>query len=216
MRIRPPPVLAGLRSAGADGLKILDVRRLRSRQVSKISVCSEHRKEPGAKRRDPDCGSPFFGLLSFGEAKESRSPAAAMERLRDSAKNPGADPNARLRQAQPERFGVQRLRYLSPNGKGQDFDKLSPNGLGGAPLRQVQPERVGGAARRKWERNRKRAFWGSEHKFPEPAARPAGAALRCASLRSEIVIRPQKPFANSVRAGVRKPSRYSINSCLRT
>jgi hypothetical protein len=42
------PVLAGLSSAGGDGLKILDVRRLRSRQVSKISVRSEQRKVPVA------------------------------------------------------------------------------------------------------------------------------------------------------------------------
>ena len=46
--IRSPPVLAGLSSAGGDGLKILDVRRLRSRQVSKISVPFEQRKVPGA------------------------------------------------------------------------------------------------------------------------------------------------------------------------
>ena len=36
-------------------------------------------------------------------------------------------------------------------------------------------------------RNRERAFSGSERKFPEPAARPAGAPLRCAAkLRSCI------------------------------
>jgi ankyrin repeat protein len=63
------PVLAGLSSAGGDGLKILDVRRRRSRQVSKISVSSEQRKLPVAQRRDPDCGSPFFWVLFFGEAK---------------------------------------------------------------------------------------------------------------------------------------------------
>ena len=50
-------------------IKISDVRRLRSRQVSEISVRSEQRKLPGAQRRDPDCGSPFFWVLFFGEAK---------------------------------------------------------------------------------------------------------------------------------------------------
>ena len=85
MRIRTPPVLAGLRSAGADGLKILDVRRPRSGLVSKISVCPEHRKVPEAKRRDADCGSPFFGLPYFGEAKKGESPAAATERHRNFA-----------------------------------------------------------------------------------------------------------------------------------
>jgi hypothetical protein len=35
---------------------------------------SEHRKVPVAKRRDSDCGSPFFWLLFFGEAKKSDSP----------------------------------------------------------------------------------------------------------------------------------------------
>jgi hypothetical protein len=48
-------------------IKILDVRRLRSRLVSKISAPAEQRKE---SRSDPDFGSPFLCLLSFGEAKE--------------------------------------------------------------------------------------------------------------------------------------------------
>ena len=161
MRIRTPPVLAGLRSAGADGLKILDVRRLRSRQVSKISVYPEHRKvsywgqtpismprervAPAGRaigsansgsdpKNSPDCGSPFFGLPYFGEAKESESPAAATERPQDSSMSQQIE-------------------------KEQGFDRLSPNGD-----KQI----------------RKRAFSGSEHKFPEPSSRPAGAALRCA------------------------------------
>src|SRR4051812_38997191 len=37
----------------------------------------EHRRLPVAKRRDPDCGSLFLCLRSFGEAKESKSPAGA-------------------------------------------------------------------------------------------------------------------------------------------
>ncbi len=73
----PPPVLAGLRSAGGSGNKFLDVRRRRSRLVSKNSAAFEHRKLPEAKRRDPDCGSPFFSLGFFGEAKKSKSPAGA-------------------------------------------------------------------------------------------------------------------------------------------
>ena len=67
----PPPVLAGLEIFKRDGLKILDVRRRRSRLVSKISVSFEYFKEP---RSGPDCGSPFLCLLSFGEAKESELP----------------------------------------------------------------------------------------------------------------------------------------------
>ena len=148
MRIRAPPVLAGLRSAGADGLKILDVRRLRSRQVSKISVCSEHRKVPGAKRRDPDCGSPFFGLPYFGEAKKGESPAAATERHQDLAKNAVIESRKRLRLAQPER-------------------RETNSGSGVCGVRAQIP----------------RAF-GS----------PFGC---CASLRSEIVIRPRKPGCTS-------------------
>ena len=77
IRICFQPVLAGLRSAGGSGSKFLDVRRLRSRQVSKNSAAFEHRKLPEAKRRDPDCGSPFFSLGFFGEAKKSKSPAGA-------------------------------------------------------------------------------------------------------------------------------------------
>ncbi|TAJ67893.1 MAG: hypothetical protein EPO53_02165, partial [Variovorax sp.] len=37
----------------------------------------EHRRLPVAKRRVADSGSPFLWLLSFGEAKESDSPAGA-------------------------------------------------------------------------------------------------------------------------------------------
>ena len=70
----PPPVLAGLRSAGGSGNKFLDVRRRQSRLVSKNSAAFEHRRLPEAKCRDPDCGSPFLWLLSFGEAKESDLP----------------------------------------------------------------------------------------------------------------------------------------------
>ena len=68
----PPPVLAGLRSAGGSGSKFLDVRRLRSRLVSKNSADFEHRKLPAAKRRDPDCGSPFL-LLTLLLAKQKKS-----------------------------------------------------------------------------------------------------------------------------------------------
>ena len=50
-------------------IKVLDVRRLRIRQVSKISVSCEHCKALVAKRGDPDCGSPFFSLGFFGDAK---------------------------------------------------------------------------------------------------------------------------------------------------
>ncbi len=59
----PKPVLAGLEKDGGDGLKNLDVRRLRSRQVSRFSGTFNFFKEP---RSGPDCGSPFFWLLFFG------------------------------------------------------------------------------------------------------------------------------------------------------
>ena len=68
------PVLAGLEIAPAAGLKNLDVRRLRSRLVSKFSGYCRNFKEP---QSGPDCGSPFFWLLFFGEAKKSKSPAGA-------------------------------------------------------------------------------------------------------------------------------------------
>jgi len=80
----PNPVLAGLRSAGGSGNKFLDVRRLRSRLVSKNSADFAHRKLPEAKRREPDCGTPFLWLLSFGEAKESDSPPGDPGKPRDS------------------------------------------------------------------------------------------------------------------------------------
>ena len=70
----PTPVLAGLEIAAAAGLKNLDVRRRHSRLVSKFSGCCRNFKEP---QSGPDCGSPFFSLGFFGEAKKSKSPAGA-------------------------------------------------------------------------------------------------------------------------------------------
>jgi hypothetical protein len=166
----PPPVLAGLRSAGADGSKILDVRRLRSRQVSKISVCSEHRKVPEAKRRDPDCGSPFLGLLSFGEAKESESPAAATERLQVLSTN-------RVRDS------TQGFDKLNSNGfavKGFDTSARSfdTSGRTGGRKTSTGSARAGG----KLCPNRKGRRFGGQS-TNSPSLRPA---LRV--LRSEIVI----------------------------
>ena len=65
----PPPVLAGLEIATATGLKNLDVRRLRSRLVSKFSGCCRNFKEP---QSGPDCGSPFL-LLTLLLAKQKKS-----------------------------------------------------------------------------------------------------------------------------------------------
>ena len=70
----PQPVLAGLEKVGGDGLKNLDVRRQRSWLVSRFSGAFSFFKEP---RSGPDCGSPFFSLGFFGEAKKSKSPAGA-------------------------------------------------------------------------------------------------------------------------------------------
>ena len=140
-------------------------------------------------------GSPFFCLLFFGEAKKSESPAAATERHQDSAKNQVRNSTQGFDRLSPI------LRYacvpcpelVEGSGRtGQGFDRLSPNGDGDG-------SGSGHAIR-------KRAFSGSEHKFPAPSARPSGASQRncdptpktrrcgnCASLRNEIVIRPQKP-----------------------
>ncbi len=68
------PVLAGLEKVEGAGLKNLDVRRPRCGQVSKFSGSFNFFKEP---RSGPDCGSPFFSLGFFGEAKKSKSPAGA-------------------------------------------------------------------------------------------------------------------------------------------
>ena len=40
-------------------------------EFAQTPVFSGQRRSPEAQRRDPDCGSPFFCLLFFGEAKES-------------------------------------------------------------------------------------------------------------------------------------------------
>ena len=63
------PVLAGLEKGAGDGLKNLDVRRRRSRQVSKFSGSCRFFKEP---RSGPDCGSPFL-LLTLLLAKQKKS-----------------------------------------------------------------------------------------------------------------------------------------------
>ena len=66
----PPPVLAGLEKVEGDGLKNLDVRRLRSRLVSRFSGSFNFFKEP---QSGPDCGSPFLCLLSFGDSQKKVS-----------------------------------------------------------------------------------------------------------------------------------------------
>ena len=55
----------------------------------------EQRRLPVAKRRDPDCGSPFFWVLFFGEAKKSASPAGASPGQQAYAKGKSAQAGAR-------------------------------------------------------------------------------------------------------------------------
>ena len=64
-------------SAGLGGNRAAHVRRPRSGQVCADPARTEQRSVPEAKRRDGASGSPFLCLLSFGEAKESESPAGA-------------------------------------------------------------------------------------------------------------------------------------------
>ena len=64
-------------SAGPGGNRAAHVRRPRSGQVCADPARTEQRSVPEAKRRDSASGSPFLCLLSFGEAKESESPAGA-------------------------------------------------------------------------------------------------------------------------------------------
>ena len=87
--ISPNPVLAGLEKAEGDGLKNLDVRLQRSWLVSRFSGSFSFFKEP---QSGPDCGSPFFSLGFFGEAKKSKSPAGASpgSYARQTAINSGA------------------------------------------------------------------------------------------------------------------------------
>ena len=104
---------------------------------------TRRRCAPSHREGVADGGSPFFGVLFFGEAKKSASPAGATSRLRRSTRARVSHRPTRLRQAQPERFF---------GGARPGFDRLSPNGLGAqlerfgvAPrLRRAQPERVGG------------------------------------------------------------------------
>ena len=68
--------------------------------------------------------SPFFSLGFFGEAKKSKSPAAATERHRNFVKNPGAD-------------AAQGFYRLNPNGDG--------NGTGSGIRKQDSDAGVFGA-----------------------------------------------------------------------
>jgi hypothetical protein len=109
-----------------------------------------------AQRSGPDFGSPFgvrvtslcevsepplrdLCLLSSGEAKKRRSPAAATERLREDEASTALE-RTRLRYLSPNGYG-RKLRYLNPNGSGRLLDRLSPNGEGEASI--PQPERPG-------------------------------------------------------------------------
>ena len=114
-------------------IKVLDVPRLRSRQVSKISGSCEHRKAPVAKRRDPDSQSPLFSLGFFGEAKtkclarrgetrpmRGRQPVQITYKALiryvpcPEASKHQPEPWCRLRYAT---YPVLRYRRISPNGK---------------------------------------------------------------------------------------------------
>src|SRR5690606_41839862 len=72
----PLPTLPCGRAEQRSGVGIRNshVRRPRSGQVCEFPPRREQRKEP---RSGPDFGSPFLWVLSFGEAKESTSPAGA-------------------------------------------------------------------------------------------------------------------------------------------
>ncbi len=79
-------------------------------------------------------GSPFLCLLSFGEAKESRSPAGA---------RPGLVEKASASNYQTG-LSCDALRYLSANGlrRASASTGSARTGLGGQALRQAQRERV--------------------------------------------------------------------------
>jgi hypothetical protein len=104
-------------------------------------------------------GSPFLCLLSFGEAKESRSPAAATERLRNSSKNlrpdstQGFDTSAqtagkRLRQALPERVRERALnRDRAFSGSEPKFAKPSARPAGATQRNcDLTPKTIGSPA----------------------------------------------------------------------
>ena len=66
------PVLAGPVMRQKSGIRA-------ARCLSRRRVCADPRFSGAAQvaRRAPDCGSPFFSLGFFGEAKKSKSPAGA-------------------------------------------------------------------------------------------------------------------------------------------
>ena len=68
----PKPVLAGPVMRHKSGIRA-------ARCLSRRRVCADPRFSGAAQvaRRAPDCGSPFFSLGFFGEAKKSKSPAGA-------------------------------------------------------------------------------------------------------------------------------------------
>jgi hypothetical protein len=68
------------------------------------------------------------------------------------------------------------------------------------------------------EKIRDRAFWGSEPKFPEPLARPVGAALRfAAKLRSDPKNQtPSQPPSSIHRKTIKQPTPSSRRQSLHT
>jgi hypothetical protein len=91
--------------------------------------------------KGPDFGSPFFSLGFFGEAKKSKSPAAATERHRNSSKDlvsdstQGFDTSART--AGAREASTSSARSFDTSGRTgntlQGFDRLSPNESGHRP-----------------------------------------------------------------------------------
>jgi len=121
--VSPPRPCGGAEQRRLGRIKILDVRRLRSRLVSKISGPVGQRKEP---RRGPDFGSPFFGLPYFGEAKKGKSPAAATARHRTHPRTQRAIHTKASTGSARTASGMQGFDRLSPNGTRRWLQEVNP------------------------------------------------------------------------------------------
>ena len=106
-------------------------RRIRARDCLSAASSSGTPLEP---TQAP--GSPFLCLLSFGEAKESRSPAAATERHRNSSKYALLD---QTRGFDTLAYPVLRYRRVSPNGWGTRLRQGSARTEPNQPIRARPP-----------------------------------------------------------------------------
>ena len=142
-------------------------------------------------------GSPFFSLGFFGEAKKSKSPAAATERHQDSAKNQVRNSTRGFDRPQPDPSIPQDERGKASTGSARSFDTLAYPVLSLSKGQDERGKASTGSARTGMgtEAGTGTQFGSGRFRGQSTNSPRLRLALRLALrvLRSEIVIRPRKP-----------------------